>query len=117
MISPECLEQAWVLARASEMGCPNPVMLEKTIVAVGYRVNCYQATQFRIWATKTLQEFIVKGFVLDDARLKQGKQVFGKDYFDELLERIREVPSPLLAGSRLSPGEATQRLFDGSRRA
>jgi hypothetical protein len=61
------------------------------IIAVGYRVNSYQATQFRIWATKTLREFIVKGFVLDDERLKQGKQVFGKDYFDELLERIREI--------------------------
>jgi hypothetical protein len=61
------------------------------IIAVGYRVNSYQATQFRIWATKTLREFIIKGFVLDDERLKQGKQVFGKDYFDELLERIREI--------------------------
>ncbi len=61
------------------------------IIAVGYRVNSFQATQFRIWATKTLREFIVKGFVLDDERLKQGKQVFGKDYFDELLERIREI--------------------------
>ncbi|MCJ7616509.1 MAG: virulence RhuM family protein, partial [Desulfobacterales bacterium] len=57
----------------------------------GYRVNSYQATQFRIWATRTLKEFIIKGFVLDDERLKQGKQVFGKDYFDELLERIREI--------------------------
>ena len=61
------------------------------IIAVGYRVNSYQATQFRIWATKTLREFIVKGFVLDDERLKQGKTVFGKDYFDDLLERIREI--------------------------
>ncbi len=60
------------------------------IIAVGYRVNSYQATQFRVWATKTLKEFIVKGFVLDDERLKQGKR-FGKDYFDELLERIREI--------------------------
>lgn len=60
------------------------------IIAVGYRINSYQATQFRIWATKTLKEFIVKGFVLDDERLKQGKR-FGKDYFDELLERIREI--------------------------
>jgi hypothetical protein len=60
------------------------------IIAVGYRVNSYQATQFRIWATKTLREFIIKGFVLDDERLKQGKR-FGKDYFDELLERIREI--------------------------
>ena len=61
------------------------------IIAVGYRVNSYQATQFRIWATKTLREFIIKGFVLDDDRLKQGKAIFGKDYFDELLERIREI--------------------------
>ena len=61
------------------------------IIAVGYRVNSFQATQFRIWATKTLREFITKGFVMDDERLKQGKRVFGKDYFDELLERIREI--------------------------
>ena len=61
------------------------------IIAVGYRVSSYQATQFRIWATRTLREFIIKGFVLDDERLKQGKQRFGKDYFDELLERIREI--------------------------
>jgi len=60
------------------------------IIAVGYRVNSYQATQFRIWATQTLRDFIIKGFVLDDERLKQGKH-FGKDYFDELLERIREI--------------------------
>lgn len=60
------------------------------IIAVGYRVNSLQATQFRIWATKILREFMIKGFVLDDERLKQGKR-FGKDYFDELLERIREI--------------------------
>ena len=60
------------------------------IIAVGYRVNSFQATQFRIWATKTLREYIIKGFVLDDERLKQGKR-FGKDYFDELLDRIREI--------------------------
>ena len=61
------------------------------IISVGYRVNSYQATQFRIWATRTLKEFIIKGFVLDDERLKQGNQMFGIDYFDELLERIREI--------------------------
>lgn len=61
------------------------------IISVGYRVNSKQATQFRIWATNTLKEFIIKGFVLDDERLKQGNQIFGKDYFDELLERIREI--------------------------
>ena len=61
-----------------------------SIIAVGYRVNSYEATQFRIWATKTLREFVVKGFVLDDARLEQGAR-FGQDYFEELLERIREI--------------------------
>ncbi len=61
------------------------------IIAVGYRVNSYQATQFRIWATKTLREFLIKGFVLDDERLKNGNSLFGKDYFEELLERIREI--------------------------
>ncbi|MCY2987011.1 MAG: virulence RhuM family protein [Planctomycetota bacterium] len=60
------------------------------IISVGYRVNSTQATQFRIWATQTLREFVVKGFVLDDERLKLNKR-FGKDYFDELLERIREI--------------------------
>ena len=60
------------------------------IIAVGYRVNSYQATQFRIWATGVLKEFIVKGFALDDERLKQGRH-FGKDYFDDLLQRIREI--------------------------
>jgi len=60
------------------------------IIAVGYRVNSKEATRFRIWATKTLREFIIKGFLLDDERLKQGKH-FGKDYFEELLERIREI--------------------------
>lgn len=61
------------------------------VISVGYRVNSYQATQFRIWATTVLRDFIVKGFVLDDERLKQGKKLFGEDYFDELLERIREI--------------------------
>lgn len=60
------------------------------IIAVGYRVNSIEATRFRIWATKTLREFIIKGFLLDDERLKQGKN-FGRDYFEELLERIREI--------------------------
>ncbi|MGH2565536.1 MAG: virulence RhuM family protein, partial [Ginsengibacter sp.] len=62
----------------------------EAILAVGYRVNSSEATQFRIWSTNILKEFITKGFVLDDERLKQGKN-FGKDYFDELLERIREI--------------------------
>lgn len=61
------------------------------IISVGYRVNSSKATQFRIWATQTLKEFIIKGFVLDDDRLKQGQAFFGKDYFKELLQRIRSI--------------------------
>ncbi|MDI9338335.1 MAG: virulence RhuM family protein [Alphaproteobacteria bacterium] len=61
------------------------------IISVGYRVNSTKATQFRIWATKTLKEYIIKGFAIDDDRLKQGKTVFGKDYFRELLERVRSI--------------------------
>lgn len=61
------------------------------IISVGYRVNSTKATQFRIWATQTLKEFIVKGFVLDDNRLKQGNAIFGKDYFKELLQRVRSI--------------------------
>ncbi len=60
------------------------------IIAIGYRVNSKQATQFRIWATQTIKEFIIKGFVLNDDMLKNGK-AFGQDYFNELLERIREI--------------------------
>ena len=60
------------------------------VIAVGFRVGSYQAGQFRMWATSVLKEMIIKGFVLDDERLKQGKH-FGKDYFDDLLERIREI--------------------------
>ena len=61
------------------------------IISVGYRVNSSKATKFRIWATNILKEFIKKGFVLDDERLKQGKSAFGKDYFKELLERVRSI--------------------------
>ena len=61
------------------------------IISVGYRVNSAKATRFRQWATKILNEYIRKGFVLDDDRLKQGTAVFGKDYFRELLERIRSI--------------------------
>ncbi|MDD5336785.1 MAG: virulence RhuM family protein [Rhodoferax sp.] len=61
------------------------------IIAVGYRVSSKRATQFRIWATQILKEYIRKGFVLDDERLKQGKQVFGEDYYLELLERVRSI--------------------------
>ena len=61
------------------------------IISVGYRVNSSKATQFRIWATQIVKEFIIKGFVLDDERLKTGQTVFGKDYFKELLQRIRSI--------------------------
>ena len=61
------------------------------IISVGYRVNSKRATQFRIWATKVLKEYMQKGFVLDDERLAQGKTAFGKDYFKELLERVRSI--------------------------
>ncbi len=61
------------------------------IISVGYRVNSRRATQFRIWATGVLKEYMIKGFALDDERLKQGKAAFGKDYFRELLERVRSI--------------------------
>jgi len=61
------------------------------IISVGYRVNSRQATNFRIWATNVLKEYMIKGFALDDERLKQGKAAFGKDYFKELLERVRSI--------------------------
>ena len=61
------------------------------IISVGYRVNSRRATHFRIWATGILKEYMTKGFVLDDERLKQGKDAFGKDYFRELLERVRSI--------------------------
>ncbi len=73
------------------------------VIAVGYRVNSYEATQFRIWATQILKEFLTKGFVLDDERLK-GKNVFGADYFDDLLDRIREI--------RLSERRYYQKITD-----
>ena len=61
------------------------------VIAVGYRVNSKRATDFRIWATKVLREFIIKGFALDDERLKQGRKTFSVDYFRELLERVRSI--------------------------
>ncbi len=61
------------------------------IIAIGYRVNSRRATQFRMWATKVLKEYIVKGFVIDDERLKQGERFFGEDYFKELIERVRSI--------------------------
>lgn len=73
------------------------------VIAVGYRVNSLKATHFRIWATNTLREFIIKGFVVNDDLLKRGR-VFGRDYFDELLERIREI--------RASERRAYQKIVD-----
>lgn len=61
------------------------------IISIGYRVNSQSATHFRIWASNVLKEYLVKGFTIDDERLKQGKNYFGKDYFDELIERVREI--------------------------
>lgn len=61
------------------------------IISVGYRVNSKRATRFRIWATGVLKEYMIKGFAMDDERLKQGKTAFGKDYFRELLERVRSI--------------------------
>ena len=61
------------------------------IISVGYRVNSIQATKFRIWATNILKEYMIKGFAMDDERMKQGKTAFGKDYFRELLERVRSI--------------------------
>jgi hypothetical protein len=63
------------------------------IIAVGYRVNSKKATQFRIWATQVLKEYVIKGFAMDDERLKDPKQIFGKDYFEEQLARIRDIRS------------------------
>lgn len=63
------------------------------IISVGYRVNSHRATQFRIWATKVLKEYIIKGFAMDDKKLKNPNNIFGKDYFDEQLERIRDIRS------------------------
>ena len=73
--------------------CDNqPVLMYNldAVIAVGYRVNSYEATQFRRWATEVLKQYIIKGYVMDDERLK-GKDIFGADYFEELLERIREI--------------------------
>jgi len=70
------------------------------IISVGYRVNSRGATNFRIWATGVLKEYMTKGFALDDERLKQGKTAFGKDYFRELLERVRSTEPANVSGSK-----------------
>jgi len=68
------------------------------IISVGYRIKSLRGTQFRIWATRILREYIIKGFAMDDDRLTQGSATFGKDYFDELLERIREIRAEFKEG-------------------
>lgn len=95
--------QEEVVVSKMEITTPHGAMAGKTqssetafynldaIISVGYRVNSVQATRFRQWATKVLNEYIRKGFVLDDNRLKQGKAAFGQDYFRELLERVRSI--------------------------
>lgn len=92
-----------VVCANSSHTTPHGAMEEKTqytdvklynldaIISVGYRINSTQATRFRIWATQILKEYLIKGFSLDDERLKQGNKLFGKDYFNELIERIREI--------------------------
>lgn len=72
-------------------GSPTKFYNLDAIISVGYRVDSSKATQFRIWATKILKEYMIKGFAIDDDRLKQGKTLFGKDYFRELLERVRSI--------------------------
>lgn len=95
--------QEEVVVSKMEMTTPHGAMEGKTqtrltqfynldaIISVGYRVNSRKATQFRIWATGILKEYMIKGFAMDDERLKQGKTAFGKDYFKELLERVRSI--------------------------
>ena len=85
------------------------------IIAVGYRVNSLKATRFRQWATRILNEYIRKGFAMDDERLKQGTAIFGKDYFRELLERVRSIRSPGIAlqvKSHNSSKSEKSRIYD-----
>jgi hypothetical protein len=81
----------WLTTRSDGKDYKTLVYNLDVIISLGYRIRSYEATQFRIWATSILKEYMVKGFVLDDDRLKQSKVLFGKDYFDELLARIREI--------------------------
>lgn len=87
------LEEKSNVEKIDIAGSDKPVKIYNlnVIIAVGYRVNSKKATQFRIWATKVLKEYITKGFVLDDERLKNVENIFGQDYFKELLERIRSI--------------------------
>lgn len=89
------LEEINTVGKTDVVNSKKPVKIYNLdmIIAVGYRVNSKKATNFRIWATKVLREYMVKGFVLDDERLKNPNNVFGEDYFDEMLERIRNIRS------------------------
>ena len=93
---------------------------QDAIISVGYRVNSRKATNFRIWATGVLKEYMIKGFILYDERLKQGKQAFGKDYFRELLERVRSIRASerrKFLNRETSPLLFFLRLFTSSRLA
>lgn len=85
-------QKFWVVQKEGNRSVKREVLFYNldAIIAVGYRVNSLQATQFRIWATNVLKEYIIKGFSMDDQRLKNG-QHFGKDFFEELLERVRSI--------------------------
>ena len=102
IFAEEELDEATVMRkfRISELSTkPTYFYNLDAIIAVGYRVNSKKATRFRQWATKTLREYIQKGFVLNDELMKNGR-AFGRDYFDELLERIREIRASMCWGAR-----------------
>ena len=102
IFAEEELDEATVMRkfRISELSTkPTNFYNLDAIIAVGYRVNSKKATRFRQWATKTLREYIQKGFVLNDELMKNGR-AFGRDYFDELLERIREIRASVCWGAR-----------------
>ena len=83
----------WKQLRADGKNYPTRYYNLDAIIAVGYRVNSKKATMFRIWANRILKEYIIKGYVMDDERLKEPENFFGKDYFEEQLERIRDIRS------------------------
>ena len=102
IFAEEELDEATVMRkfRISELSTkPTNFYNLDAIIAVGYRVNSKKATRFRQWATRTLREYIQKGFVLNDEMMKNGR-AFGRDYFDELLERIREIRASVCWGAR-----------------
>ena len=90
LIEEAVIQKNWITASDGKRYLTSIYNLD-AIIAVGYRVNSFRATQFRIWATSILKEYLIKGFALDDERLKQGNHIFGKDFFKELVERIQEI--------------------------